>query len=309
MCCSSSWRATARVALTDPLIAPGVDAVLASGTQDLAAKGFSARSGYLTSSTFGGISWLAHSTLQSGLWVNSQLRYNQLVASDRFTLSDAFKKAGWRTVGDVPSNFEAWPEGTSFYHYDQLYDAHNVGYAGPEFSYAQMPDQYILSALQRLELSKPGRPPVMAEVDLVSSHTPWAPLPTMVDWDAVGDGSIYDGMPAQGASPGDVWSTNAGIKQAYGQSIQYSLTALTSFVARYPDPNLVMVVLGDHQPAGVVSGSDPSHDVPISIIAHDPTVLDRVGAWGWTAGLRPADDAPVWGMDSFRNRFLAAFGR
>ena len=63
-----------------------------------------------------------------------------------------------------------------------------------------MPDQYILSAFQRLELAKPNRTPVMAEIDLVSSHTPWAPLPHMVDWDKVGDGSVFDGMPAQAAS-------------------------------------------------------------------------------------------------------------
>ena len=34
---------------------------------------------FLTSPTFGGISWLAHSTLQSGVWVDSQRRYDQLV--------------------------------------------------------------------------------------------------------------------------------------------------------------------------------------------------------------------------------------
>ena len=55
-----------------------------------------------------------------------------------------------------------------------------------------MPDQYILSAFQRLELAQPNRGPVMAEIDLVSSHWPWAPLPQMVDWNDVGDGSIFD---------------------------------------------------------------------------------------------------------------------
>ena len=43
--------------------------------------------------------------------------------SDRLTLSDAFRRAGWRTVADVPSNTQDWPEGTSFYHYDKIYDA------------------------------------------------------------------------------------------------------------------------------------------------------------------------------------------
>ena len=114
------------------------------GRRRLQAAGFSSRSAFLTSPTFGGISWLAHSTLQSGLWVDSQRRYDQLVETDRFTLSAAFKRAGWRTVGDVPSNNRAWPEGTSFYHYDKLYDRRNVGYRGPRFAYASMPDQYVL---------------------------------------------------------------------------------------------------------------------------------------------------------------------
>src|SRR6185312_15538385 len=96
---------------------PQVDAVLDAGTRQLGAAGFSARSAFLTSPTYGGISWLAHSTLQTGLWVNSQRRYDQLVAGDRFTLSDAFQRAGWRTVADDPSDDRDWPEGRSFYHY------------------------------------------------------------------------------------------------------------------------------------------------------------------------------------------------
>jgi hypothetical protein len=48
--------------------------------------------------------------------------------------------------------------------------------------------------------------------------------------------------------------------------------------------------------------------VPISIIAHDPAVMDRISGWGWQAGMRPHPDAPIWRMDTFRNRFFAAYG-
>ena len=147
------------------------------GDKRLQGAGFSARSGFLTSATFGGISWLAHSSLQSGLWVNSQRRYDQLIAANRFTLAQAFKRAGWRTVDDVPSNDRAWPQGESFYHYDKIYDRYQVGYHGPTFTYASMPDQYIFSALQRLELAKTHRRPLFAEVDMVSSHMPWNRIP------------------------------------------------------------------------------------------------------------------------------------
>jgi hypothetical protein len=297
-----------RVAVQDSALSAPVDAVLKAGTTKLQAAGFSSRSAFLTSPTFGGISWLAHSTFQSGLWINNQLRYNQLVASNRFTLSDAFHQAGWRTVGDVPSNTKDWPEGKSFYHYDKLYDVRNVGYAGPKFSYAAMPDQYILSAFQQRELAKPNHAPVMAEIDLVSSHTPWTPLPHLVDWNKVGDGSIYDGMPGQGQSVGSVWSDSNKVKASYGQSIQYSLSSLISYVQTFHDDNLVLVVLGDHQPSTTVSGSGASHDVPISIIAHDPDVMNRISSWGWQDGMLPSPTAPVWPMDAFRDRFLTAYG-
>ncbi|MEO7261208.1 MAG: CDP-alcohol phosphatidyltransferase family protein [Jatrophihabitantaceae bacterium] len=297
-----------RVAVQDSASSPRIEAVLDAGTSRLAAAGFCSRSAFLTSPTFGGISWLAHSTLQSGLWIDNQLRYDDLMASDRGTLSTAFKRAGWRTVSDVPSNDQDWPQARSFYHYDKTYDARNVGYAGPKFSYAAMPDQYTLAALQRRELAVADRAPVMAEIDLVSSHTPWAPLPRLVDWGKVGDGSVFDGMAQQGQSPEVVWRDPTQVRAAYGRSIEYSLDTLVSFVQAYPDDDLVLIVLGDHQPATIVSGSGASRDVPITIIAHDPAVLDQIAGWGWQNGMRPGRDAPVWPMDAFRDRFLTAYG-
>ena len=152
-----------RSAVQDPALAPRVDAALDAGTTRLRAAGFAARSGWLTSPTFGSGSWFAHSTLLSGLWVDNQQRYRTTVTSDRFTLTGAFAKAGWRTVGWEPGVTRAWPEG-AFYHYDQIVDSRTMGYHGPAFGWAPMPDQYALAALQRQELA-PGHAPVMAEVD------------------------------------------------------------------------------------------------------------------------------------------------
>jgi phosphatidylglycerophosphate synthase len=295
-----------QVAVRGASFSPGVDAVLRQRTASLARAGWSAQSAWLTSPTFGGISWLAHSTLQSGLWVNSNQRYGQLVASSRFTLSDAFRKAGWRTVADDPSNTHHWAIGSYFYHYDQTYNRHNVGYRGPTFSYASMPDQYTLAAFQRLELA-PGHKPVMAEIDLVSSHIPWAPLPTMVPWNKVGDGSIFDPMPAKSESATAVWRNQNTVRRFYGRSIQYSLSALTSWVTELNDPNLVLILFGDHQPHTVVSGAGATHEVPISIVARDPAVFRQIASWHWQEGLLPGPGAPLKPMDTFRNQFLRAF--
>jgi phosphatidylglycerophosphate synthase len=289
-------------------VSPRIHAVLERGEAQLRAAGFSSRSAFLTSPTFGGLSWLAHSTLQAGVRVDGQRRYNQLVKNDRLTLTRAFKRAGWRAVGAMPGNRRAWPEGSTFYHYDRVYDRRNFGYRGPGFGVPPMPDQYTLLALQRRELAKRHRPPLFAEVDLISSHAPWTRIPRFISWDDVGDGSIFDRIPAEESTKASLFGDSKRARAAYGQSIEYSLNTIFSFVQRYGDDNLVLIVLGDHQPATVVTGYGASHDVPISVIAHDPGVMDQIAGWRWQAGMLPSPQAPVWPMAAFRDRFLAAFG-
>ena len=307
-----------KVAVQGSSFSPGVDAVLANGTKRLQAAGFSTRSAFVNAPNFGGLSWLAHSSLQSGLWVNTPRRYDQLVASHRFTLSDAFNRAGWRTIYDAPADDRAWPPGKTFYHFDKLYDRSDVGYRGPKFAYAPMPDQYVLAALQRLELARRHRRPIFAQVNLVSSHTPWTRIPRMIPWNEVGNGAIFKHIPLKHTGDSSVtfsgaWTWldlngSAVIQAAFGQSMQYTLNALFSFLERYRDPNLVVIALGDEQPWTIVSGDDPGHEVPVSIIARDPAVFRRIAQWDWSNGLRPSPRAPVWPESAFRDRFLTAFG-
>ena len=297
-----------RIAVQDSSFSPRIDAALERGAADLRAAGFSSRSAFLTSPTFGGLSWLAHSTLQSGIRVDGQRRYDQLVDDDRLTLTRAFTRAGWRTVGAMPGNRRAWPEGSSFYRYDRVYDRRNFGYRGPGFGVAPMPDQYTLLALQRRELAKRDRPPLFAEVDLISSHAPWTRIPQLIPWHDVGDGSIFERLPAEESTKASLFGDSERARAAYGHSIEYSLNSIFSFVQRYGDDNLVLIVLGDHQPATVVTGEGASHDVPISVIAHDPKVMDQITGWRWQDGMSPGPQAPVWPMAAFRDRFLTAFG-
>lgn len=297
-----------RVAVQDSSFSPEVTRVLDDGTRELGDVGFSARSAFLTSPAFGAGSWLAHATLQSGLWVDDQQRYDQLMSEERLTLTSAFGRAGWQTVFALPSVKQEWPEGRAFYGYDRLVDAADTGYAGPEFGWSQMPDQYALDAFRRLVLDPEDRDPVMAEIDLASSHHPWTPLPDMLRWQDLGDGSVFTGTRKDAVSSDEMFLDPDAVRAAYGGSVVYTLSSLISFVRTWPDPDLVLVVLGDHQPHSYVTGPDPTHDVPITILAHDPQVLRRIDGWGWQQGLRPGPDAPVWRMDSFRDRFLTAFG-
>jgi len=296
-----------RSVLENPHMAQMVDPTLAAGTKQLAAAGFSAKSGFLTSSTYGGGSWLAHGSFQSGLWIDNQSRYRQLIAGDRLTLTNAFHKGGWNTVGVEPGNTRAWPE-ASFYGYNQVYDNRNLGYEGPRFGWSNMPDQYTLKSFQdQVYAKKQG--PLMAEITMTSSHEPWTPVPQMVDWNSIGNGTIYGPMAQQGEKRSVLWKSPSKTQTEYAKSIAYSVQSLISWATTYGDDDLVMVFFGDHQPVPLVSGQGASHDVPITIVAKDPKIFDKISSWGWQDGLKPNPEAPVWKMDQFRDKFLTAFGR
>ena len=297
-----------RDAVEDPEFAPQVGSVLESGGRRLSAAGFASRSAFLTSPTAGGSSWLAHATLLSGVWIDNQQRYDALPSSHRMTLTGAFRRANWRTVGVMPGNDSAWPESGSL-GYDRIYDANEMGYKGPRFSWATMPDQYTLARFKRTEHTSQDRRPVMAEITLVSSHAPWEPIPRLIDWKAIGDGSVFNTMSKANDPPEAILTRNPGrVRTDYRTSIEYSLSSLISYIETYGDDNLVVIFLGDHQPSPIVTGQGASRDVPISIVSRDRSVFDRISQWGWQQGLKPDAQAPVWRMDAFRDRFLTAFG-
>ncbi|WP_179200237.1 CDP-alcohol phosphatidyltransferase [Streptomyces sp. NRRL B-24085] len=297
-----------RSAVEDPAIAPGVDRTLDTSTAALAKAGFHAKSGWLTSATYGGSSWLGHSTTLSGLWIDNQQRYRTVMASDHLSLTKAFRKTGdWDTVGVMPGVQKGWPE-QEYYGLDKVYNAFQLGYRGPKFSWSTMPDQYALEAYQRQVHGRKRDKPLMSEIILTSSHQPWAPIPKMVDWDDLGDGSVFKPIQKAGNKASDIIADPTRSKQEYGKSISYSVTALTQWLERYGTDDTVLVFLGDHQPIARVSGENASRDVPISIVAKDPDVLAKIASWNWTDGLKPAHDAPVWKMSSFRDRFLTAYG-
>ncbi|MGZ4958227.1 MAG: sulfatase-like hydrolase/transferase [Methylomonas sp.] len=279
--------------------------LLELASADLSANGLYARSAYLTSPTYGGISWLAHGTLLSGLWINSQTRYDRLVRSKRPSLNRLFRRAGWRTVAVEPAHTMAWPQG-DYFGYDRIYASQDLGYRGQPFNWITMPDQYTLSAFQSLERQPARCQPVMAEIALISSHAPWTPLPRLIDWQQVSDGKLFNDA-REGDTPEVVWQNTERIREQYRKSIEYALATIVSYAITYGDENLVLLVLGDHQPAPFVTGESASHDVPVHLISRDPMVLAAIKDWQWTDGMLPAGNAPVLGMDKLRDRLITAF--
>jgi hypothetical protein len=278
---------------------------LSAAARSLADAGFQSSSAWMTSPTFGGESWLAHSTTMSGLWVTTQARYQALVGSTHPTLVGDFKRAGWRTAAVMPEITGPWAE-RGFFGFDAAYTAPELGYGGPDFGYVTMPDQYVLQAFNEKEFARPDRAPLMAEIALVSSHIPWAPLPRMVPWAKVGNGAVF----ATARTPEtarEVWADPARIALFYARSLEYVLQTVTSFITTYGKDDTVVILLGDHQPMGFIAGEGANHDVPVHIIARDAAVLRALDKGEWATGMVPAADSPVMRMDALRAHILSAF--
>jgi hypothetical protein len=295
-----------RTAIETPSYAAVTGLTLQRFDAELKKAGFEARSAWLASSTFGGQSWLAHSTLLSGLRIDGQGRYDALVLSRRQLLIHDFRRAGWSTVAVVPGITGAWPDAQSF-GYERVHAAADLGYAGLPFGWIPMPDQYTLAALDRLELAAANRPPIMATVVLISSHAPWTPIPVLAPWEQIGDGAVFGPAMRTGDDPDVVWTDAETIRAQYIRSIDYVLQTLAAYVAKHTNDDMLMIVVGDHQPIPFVAGDTSRPDVPVHIIARDRSVLAAMEDWGWTSGMTPGPAAPTWPMEALRGRLLATF--
>ncbi|WP_294643637.1 sulfatase-like hydrolase/transferase [uncultured Aureimonas sp.] len=291
-----------RSAIENPLFAPRTLARLGAVEADLARVGVLARSGWLRSPVAGGQSWLAHGTMLSGLTIDNQTRYESLLQSDHESLNALFRGAGWRTVAVMPAITMPWPE-AGWFRYDEILAAKDLDYRGRPFNWVTMPDQFTL--LRIGEILQRTSQPVMLQTALISSHAPWTPIPTIVPWETIGDGHVFDAQATSGVAPEVLWRDPQRVRENYGLSIDYAIEAVGAFVDRFAR-DAVVIVVGDHQPAELVTGPDATRDVPLHILTADPRILDRLDGWGLVPGMVPGPAAPVLPMQDFRERFVRA---
>lgn len=292
-----------RASIEGPLYADTTQAVLRAAEATLSARGMAMRSGYLTSPTKGGQSWLAHATFATGLRINDQVRYRALVASGRDWLYHVAGRSGFTTGAVMPAITMAWPEGARM-GFDRILPAAALGYRGRPFNWVTMPDQFTLAAFDRLLRDTPRDRHLFAQVVLISSHAPWVPVPRMVPWDEVGDGTVFDGMATAGDPPDVVWRDRDRVRDQYRQAVAYALEAAFGWAARAEDMPLVFI-LGDHQAAGFVA-QDDRPDVPIHVIG-PPELVDRAAAWGFTPGLIPPATQGAIPMEEMRDRIITTY--
>jgi hypothetical protein len=287
---------------------PEIAAVVEPGRAELAAaleaSGREVVSAFVTSPTFGGTSWLAHSSFMTGLDIRSNGTYNLLLTQNRATLAKRFKELGYRAVALLPGLRTEWPEG-AFYGFDDIYGARALDYDGPEFGWWRIPDQYSLARLAALEMDAPHTP-LFVFFATISTHMPFNPVPPyQPDWRRLLSADPYDKDRLEAASLGLGDWTN--LRPAYAATLAYTFKYVAGFLRAHADTNLVWIMIGDHQPAANVTGEGARWDVPVHVITNDGVIAAALIERGFTPGLTPAP-MPLSPMYELPALLLETFG-
>jgi hypothetical protein len=269
---------------------------------ELGEKGFRIASRVLDSSTYGGRSWLAHATLATGVRTVDQFQLELLRAAQPKTLSQAFAAAGYRTVLVQPATRRETGL-KDFLHFTGHYYTKDFGYAGPEFNWSPMPDQFVLDFVRRRELEQP-KAPLFLEYALTSSHAPWTDIPKVVDdWDAIADGALYRQTPAVHFGHG--WQLSGEASDAYARSIVYDFEVLRRYLAEFVADDSLVIVLGDHQPHSEITAGNPAAGVPVHVLSRNAALIDAFRARGYTPGMRVRTGGAHPGLETFMNDLLS----
>jgi hypothetical protein len=262
----------------------------------LAAAGFTLETARIASPTYGGGSWLAHGTVDSGAWLDSQLRYDLVTSTDRTTWPRLMERAGYQTMDALPGLKEPL-ESAAYWGFQRMIGTDQMGYAGPDFGWFGVPDQFALGTIATLPRD-PARS-LFAQIVLVSSHMPFSPVPPYVaDWSDDQHFATHPELAQELATPPD-WEH---LETPYLESVAYDLRVLGDWIPRAVAGNALVIILGDHQPPALIGTSSPSHDVPIHILSRDPEIVRQLAGPGFTAGAIPTGSAGT--MAELLPRFL-----
>jgi hypothetical protein len=260
--------------------------------------GLRTATGILRSPVTGGRSWLAEAELMTGIPVDSQGAYDQLLKEGAYSMPGFFNNNGYHTVFAAPGTTFTTPEWRDLFPFREMYIQGDFGYRGPRLSLADLPDQYLIHFVSRLLDEPREQTPIFIETLLINSHTPFDLVPAYVeDWKTIGDGSVFSGLDHRVFD--NRWLTGSEYPEGYTESIGYVLTSLTAFAIDRSDDFGLMIIVGDHQPRLPVRERNTGTGVPVHIITKDKDLLTPWLERHFTPGLIPDEETPVYDMSEF----------
>ncbi len=278
------------VLVTDPGFQPAYRRLMDEVETTLTQAGWHMATGLSRSPVWGGGSWMAYTTVLTGVRIAQQPQYLALkYAFQRIPyphLGRYLQSQGYRFTWVVPIDRQLpaniWAANRRFYGPDAWITFSDLHYHGPEYSWGPSPpDQYVLGFLRDWLQKQPPKPNFILYLTQ-NTHYPFAPVPPWVeDWRQLNDPSIDhpDQRPFKGSR-----------RQAYLQAVTYDWHVLSDFI-RQAGPHDVFILIGDHQPPAV-SGPWDGYETIMHVISRDEAFVRRFTAYGLQMGMWPDTATP-----------------
>lgn len=144
----------------------------------------------------------------------------------------------------------------------------------------------------------------------ISTHAPFHPPPPyQPDWNRLLTVEPFGPVP-----PITDQEDEAPVRQAlladpagaYARTFDYFLRVLAGWLRLRDDLDLVLLIIGDHQPLAAVSGEGANWEVPVHLITARPALREAFLAAGFVPGLEPGTQV-LGGMAELNRLVLRAF--
>lgn len=264
---------------------------------NLTLSGWKSASTFSNSTVLGGRSWLGFTSLLAGIKIDNHLAYEKLIKlnTNYPHLINTLNTQGYstyrlntlsnfgedfKTIDSIAGNFfnvnSAW---TKF---------NNIPYQGYRYDYfGGVPDQYALNYWDETVLNKFKQPYFLFFITL-NTHAPfYLPPPLVANWkdlDAIKT-SPHRKVRAESGKPID----------RYAKGVHYILSTLEQYILNKADSNTLILLIGDHQPAGMeymIKGKTDLYANPFHIISKDERWISLFIDKGFQPGMVPKLQKP-----------------
>ena len=267
--------------------------------------GYHIASNYSRSPVKGGRSWLAFSSFMSGLKVENQIQYNDLIQRNfdypnmiRFFNHQGYQTYRLSTISNVDSDsLIPYARTNRYWGFDEWWTYWDFEYRGYQYDVlGGIPDQYALGYYRDVIESKNTQPKLMFFITM-ASHMPWyEPPPLLEDWSTFNILKVDKPLVMEGSDA-----------DRYQQAVFYDLELITRYILS-GNPNSIYIIVGDHQPPGMeymIAGITDDAATPMHIICQDNSLIQHFQSHGFQKGMSVnLDKIEYTNHESFYGIFL-----
>ncbi len=274
----------------------------------LEAAGWHTVSTMSVSPTWGGGSWMAYASAMFGLRIHQQPAYLALREKYRYlpypNLGRYLHSQGYEYIWLVPIARRLYPaieeKNRRFYGADRWITFSALHYHGPLYGWGPSPpDQYTLGYVR--ELAREATQPIFLFFLTQSSHYPWIPLaPVVEDWRTLAHSEIEGGTLGKEEQQRISY---AEARRNYINAMTYELNMLGDFLLNLEDEDVIVVLMGDHQPPAVSARSD-GYATIVHILSRDAAFVRSFEAYGFTPGLVLTSPQATMHHEGFYSMFV-----